>query len=110
MSKDIQTLNDEFRRGVLRSPQPNGKAIMTADVAELAQITRLFILAEITAYNEWNTGNDPNGEHDFGVVQIPGTPKIYWKIDYYADASMEYGTEDKINCYRVLVIMLADNY
>ena len=37
-------------------------------------------------------------------------PKVYWKIDYYEDASMEYGAEDKINCYRVLVILLADEY
>ena len=106
----IAELNDEFRRGVLRAPQPNGKAIMTAGVARLAELTRMFILAKVIAYNEWDTGNDPNGEHDFGVVQISGVPKIYFKIDYYEDASMEYGTKDKINAYRVLVIMLAEEY
>lgn len=107
---NIAQLNDDFRRSVLRSLQPNGKVIMTQGVAELAQITRLFVIAEVIAYKQWDTGNDPYGEHDFGVVQISGVPKIYWKIDYYADASMEDGTEDKINCYRVLVIMLADEY
>ena len=109
-STEIATANDTFRKAVLRGQQDNGKAVMTQGIASLAGLTRTFILAEVIAYNNWDPGNDPHGEHDFGVVQISGVPKIYWKIDYYENSDIEYGTEDKINCYRVLVIMLADEY
>lgn len=107
---NIAERNDDFRRRVLGECQPDGKAVFTRGIADLAQITRLAILLEVIRFKEWDTGNDPYGEHDFGVIELEGTPRVYWKIDYYEDASMEYGTEDKTNCYRVLVIMLADEY
>ena len=54
--------------------------------------------------------NDPHGEHDFGSIQLDGCLKVFWKIDDYSDASMDSGADDKLNAYRVLVIMLADEY
>jgi hypothetical protein len=57
--------------------------------------------------------NDPHGEHDFGAFYINGVGKISWKIDYYADASCAWGSEDPSDaarCYRVLTIMRAEEY
>ncbi|MCH8957714.1 DUF3768 domain-containing protein, partial [candidate division KSB1 bacterium] len=56
-------------------------------------------------YDNFDDGNDPYGEHDFGVIELTGQPKIYWKIDYY-DANFEYGGD--VN--RLLTILLADEY
>jgi Protein of unknown function (DUF3768) len=38
--------------------------------------------------------------------------KIFWKIDYYSDAEMEYGAEDPASesTYRVLTVMFAEDY
>ena len=60
----------------------------------------------------WSTTetNDPHGEHDFGSIQLDGCLKVFWKIDDYSDASMDSGADDKLNAYRVRVIMLADEY
>ena len=110
MSQTIQSKNDAFRKAVFSCPQPDGKAIMTNAVANLAGMTKMLLFQEIVNFDNFTEGNDPYGEHDFGCVELEGLPKIYWKIDYYADATMEFGTEDHLNAYRVLVIMFADEY
>ena len=110
MSKNIQRKNDAFRKAVFSRPQPDGKAIMTRAVASLAGMTKALLFHEIVNFDDFTEGNDPYGEHDFGCIELEGLPKIYWKIDYYEDASMVYGTEDRLNAYRVLIIMFAEEY
>jgi Protein of unknown function (DUF3768) len=41
---------------------------------------------------DFNTNNDPYGEHDFGSFELAGE-KFFWKIDYY-DSLCEFGSED----------------
>ena len=43
----------------------------------------MSILQKVSAFNNFTEGDDPYGEHDFGVIE--GMPRVYWKIDYYAD-------------------------
>lgn len=86
---------------------------MTQGVASLDGDTQLIILAKVRAFDTFPKDDDPYGEHDFGVVEVSTFGKlyrVYWKIDYYADESMDTGTEDKIKAYRVLTLMLADEY
>ena len=83
---------------------------MTAGIQALGNMAQTYIFQRVMNHRDFPAGNDPNGEHDFGVIEAVDLPKVYWKIDYYEDASMDYGAEDKINCYRILVIMLADEY
>ena len=109
-NQHIQTENDAFRKAVMFAPQPDGKAIMTRGVASLGSMACAWIYKQIAEFDNFNEGNDPYEEHDFGSIQPQGLPKIFWKIDYYADADMEFGTEDKLDCYRVLVIMLSEEY
>ena len=106
----IAKLNDQFRKRVIHRGHPTGKAVMTAGIQALGSMAQAFIFQLVINYNRFDEGDDPYKEHDFGVIEAIDLPKVYWKIDYYENADMEYGTEDKINCYRVLVIMLADEY
>ena len=71
---------------------------------------KMSILAKVKAFDNFSEDNDPYGEHDFGAIEILGVGKVFWKIDYYDDSDMEFGAEDKETAYRVLVIMLADDY
>ena len=107
--RNIAKINDTFRKKVLYTPQPDGKAVMTPSVAALPSNLQAWLFYAVATDTDFPTGNDPYGEHDFGVV-VSGSMKFYWKIDYYENAEMEFGTEDKANAYRVLVIMLAEEY
>ena len=107
----VQQLNDTFRKSILRGKRPDGKAVMTQGVKTLGNLARAYLFQRIINHSHFPNGDDPYGEHDFGVIEaIDWFPKVYWKIDYYENSDIEYGTDDKINCYRVLVIMLADEY
>ena len=107
MSK-IAEINDEFRVAVLTEPQKNGRCVLTQGVHFLDPDLKMSILAKVKAFDNFTAGDDPYGEHDFGVIE--GVPRVYFKIDYYDDAQMEFGAEDKETAYRVLTIMLADDY
>lgn len=71
----------------------------------------------VRTFSEFNEGNDPYGEHDFGVVDLAAYStevghRVFWKIDYY-DAEGLYGSEDPANpdvTTRVLTIFFADEY
>lgn len=107
--QNIAMINDTFRKKVLHAPQPDGKAVITRGVAALPSNLQAWLFHAVATDTDFPAGNDPYGEHDFGVV-VSGDMQFYWKIDYYADAGMEFGTADKANAYRVLVIMLAEEY
>ena len=110
LSKIAET-NDRFRRAAMKGiKSTDGKAVRTQGIAALGSLTNLFLQAQIAAFDAFTETNDPHGEHDFGSIQLDGCPKVFWKIDYYSDASMDSGADDKLNAYRVLVIMLADEY
>ena len=106
----IAERNDEFRVAVLTEPQKNGRCIVTRGVHVLDPDVKMSILAKVKAFDNFSEDNDPHGEHDFGALEILGVGKVFWKIDYYDDAQMEFGAEDKETAYRVLTIMLADDY
>ena len=109
MSK-IAEINDKFRAAVLTEPQKDGRCVLTQSVHFLDPDVKMSILAKVKTFNKFTEGDDPYGEHDFGVIE--DLPRAYFKIDYYADETMEFGAEDKDKetAYRVLVIMLADDY
>lgn len=103
----IRELNDAFRKyGV-----GNGRIVTTSGFHDLSLETQRAVLTAIENYKDFNEGNDPNEEHDFGSVELDGNT-IYWKIDYYS-LDMENGSEDPANqqiTKRVLTIMLAEEY
>ena len=109
----IAQQNDAFRKDILQDTQANatrGRVSLTQGVASLDFDTQARILTAVQAYSEFDPEDDPYREHDFGVIEIKDTPRVYWKIDYYEDSSMQYGAEDKATAYRSLMILLADEY
>lgn len=110
----IAQINDRFRKAILQDTQANaarGRVSLTQGVASLDFDTQARILIQVQTYSVFDPEDDPYGEHDFGVIELKDTPRVYWKIDYYEDASMQYGAEDKATVsYRSLLVMLADEY
>lgn len=102
----IADLNDAFRRRPAR-----GTMIATAGVIALAQAALPAVLSVVQSYDDFDPGNDPHGEHDFGAFEWGGV-RLFWKIDYY-DREMRYGSPDPADSSvttRVLTIMRADEY
>ena len=69
------------------------------------------ILNKVRTFKDFNEGDDPYGEHDFGAFDFKGK-KIFWKIDYY-DRNFEFASPDAANpevTNRVLTVMYADEY
>ena len=112
----IRAVNDAMR-GELFTPE-GGMCTVTRGVHHLPDEDKARVLLAVKNYNNFNEDNDPHGEHDFGVVELKGIPKVFWKIDYFQDAKMDFNPdsnfgeneEDFIKAYRLLTIMLADEY
>lgn len=114
----IQAINDALRRSMPRIPKTKGLCVLTRGVASLDVEQTVQVLLAVQTYTEFNEDNDPHHEHDFGVVELRGVPKVFWKIDYFESEKMtipereDWGEseEDFINAYRLLTIMLASEY
>jgi hypothetical protein len=118
-AKQIAELNDRFR---LRFNMPflektlavPGDIVATRGVMALPSPVQVAIWEKVRRFDEFTEGNDPHGEHDLGAFDVDGVrEKIFWKIDYYADARCASGSEDAADitrCYRVLTIMLASDW
>ena len=108
----IAAMNDQFRaQGATSHLQ--GCMFMTAGIAALPALTQAGILAKVQTFDAFTEDNDPHGEHDFGAFDVDGAGRIFWKVDYYADADMSAGSEDPADparCFRVLTVMLAVEY
>jgi hypothetical protein len=110
-SQRIAALNDQFRQGGMNSRIP-GRMFATAGVSALPVEVQLLAWHRVASFNTFTPDNDPYGEHDFGSFGISGE-RFFWKIDYYADAAMDSGSEDPADpgqCFRVLAVMLASEY
>jgi hypothetical protein len=103
----IAELNDRFRQQNLGFGQ-----VVVSPMVEMMPIEQLqILLALVRNFNDFNEGDDPYGEHDFGAVEFQDN-KYFWKIDYYSDDSYEYGAEDPSSplTRRVLTIMHSSEY
>ena len=110
-AEQIALQNDLFRShlGVCRFP---GAVMTTQGIGALPVDTQALIFQRLRLFDQFSEDNDPHGEHDFGAIEIEGQRNL-WKIDYYADSSCTYGSEDPgdpARCYRVMTIMLAHEY
>ena len=61
----VAIMNDEFRKQVLRSKMPTGKAVMTAGIQALGNMAQAYIFQLVMNHRDFPKGNDPYGEHDF---------------------------------------------
>ncbi len=114
----IAAQNDKFRENFsmpffnLRGTP--GMMVHMRGIAALPPETQLDIWQAVSNVKDSEEGDDPHQEHDFGAVIVQGIDeKVFWKIDYYADVSCTFGSEDpsdSTRCFRVLTIMLASEY
>lgn len=105
-TRRICILNDTFRQTFV-----GGHIVTTAGVQAIAEADRAELWRQVQTYGEFNAGNDPYGEHDFGRVNVGGASH-YWKIDYY-DADLIHGSPDPADAAitrRVMTIMREDEY
>ena len=83
-----------------------------ADQSEAYAPERAAALRDALAlFNDWDSGNDPYGEHDFGALELFGE-RLFFKIDYYHPENDTLApVPSNIDlCRRVLTVMLADEY
>tara|TARA_R110000751_G_scaffold17283_3_gene53772 strand:+ start:1950 stop:2345 length:396 start_codon:yes stop_codon:yes gene_type:complete len=116
------TLNDAFRDTLLKNPREisdnsidsptRNKIVLTLGINSLSHNRQVYILNRVKNFKDFNKGDDPYGERDFGAFKDEEDVKIFWKIDYY-DNDMKYHSPDKTNpdkTIRVLTIMKAEEY
>ena len=102
----IRALNDRFRRTF-----NGGRVVATAGIMALDEPARLRLFKSVQAFDAFDEGNDPWGEHDFGSLDVEGET-IFFKIDYLALGGSLH-SEDPANAAktdRVMTIMLASDY
>lgn len=114
----IAAQNDAFRQHagfhgpvIFAEAQIVGIVVLTPEVNALSLREKAAILKKVREFNGWTPGDDPYGEHDFGVIEHQGE-RLCFKFDYY-DRQFEYGSEHPANLAetaRVLTIMLAREY
>ncbi len=105
-ARRVRDLNDRLRR-----TYSGGHTMMTAGVQALDVASRRELLRRVQTFDNFDAGNDPYGEHDFGRVIINAVG-YFWKIDYY-DAGFSHGWPDPADetvTRRVLTIMREDEY
>jgi hypothetical protein len=104
----IRRLNDLLRTTFLLGL---GRVNITHGLADRGEDFTSAALSAVRTFRNFDGGNDPYGEHDFGKVEVMGE-RVFWKIDYY-DKACEFGSEnpaDPKQTTRVLTVMLADEY
>ena len=102
----IRTLNDAFRR-----TGRGGRIMLTQGIQALGQKAVAEIIAKVRAFDQFNEGNDPYLEHDFGKI-VHGRETVFFKISYY-DRAMEFGSPDPADpavTTRVMTVMLGEEY
>jgi len=104
----IAAQNDAFRRRFGMTSLP-GQFLVTRGIAALSSEDLLAILQAVRAFDRFTPDNDPWKEHDCGRLEVNGHVVI-WKMDYYEDEAMTFSAEDPRTSYRVLTVMLAEEY
>lgn len=104
-AEQIAALNDQFRRDPYNTAL--GNIVLTQAVGHLPRDKQMALIQAVSAFNTFNEGNDPWGEHDRGRLEFEQNT-YEWKIDYYAKNDFDSGSEDPADSAvtsRVLTIM-----
>ena len=102
----IRALNDAFRTSFV-----GGVVLLTTGVEALPADLKARVLKKVRDFSDFDEGNDPREEHDFGAFEL-SNERFFFKLDYY-DREMEFGSpdpSDPARTTRVLTVMLASEY
>ena len=85
--------------------------MITTGVIALGEDIQSKVLAAVQAYSNFDEGNNPWCEHDFGAVEVCGQ-RLFFKIDYYDPSRSMHSLDpsDPDQTERVMTIMLAAEY
>ena len=111
IARGIAALNDRFRATLGRDPTAPGKIVVTRGVAAQGDAFVNAALAAVAAFDAFDAGGDPYGEHEFGVLSVAGVT-VWFRIDAY-DVDYQYGSDDPAEparTRRVLSLLLPDEY
>lgn len=100
----IAALND-----AARSTLTGCRVVITQGIAGLGDVGEIF--ERVTSYADFNSRNDPHGEHDFGSFDFAGQ-LVFWKFDYFDFDLLMHSldpADPTVTC-RVLTVMLAEEY
>ena len=102
----VRRLNDHLRRFWL-----GGRVMVTTGISALGPQFLEAALVAVAAFDGFDAGDNPYGEHDFGALTVLGE-RLLWKVDYY-NAGMSGGSPDPADpsvTTRVLTVMLAHEW
>lgn len=110
-ASSIAALNDAVRRDPVRS----GQLVLTRGVAALPDATLEQLLEALRVFDAFTEENDPHGEHDFGSIGDVADEAVFWKIDYFGDSSLTFGSEDPSDpeqtvCLLTLMLLCAQQH
>jgi hypothetical protein len=85
--------------------------MLSAGVEAVDPEPKKRLLAAVRAFDQFDEGNDPHQEHDFGAIELEGQ-RYFWKIDYYDRKCRAHSPDasDPDVTTRVLTVMLASEY
>ena len=105
----IAELNDKLRQNIFHSGKD--KVVLAREFSLLPFDEQLRILTQVKEFKDFNEGNNPYGQRDFGKIEHNGED-YFFKIDYY-DNDLVFGSEkpeDENITTRVLTVMKASEY
>jgi len=82
-------------------PHRDDRVVLTQGIDALGPLFVTEAVVTVRDFKDFNEGNDPYGEHDFGSFELSTGDKCFWKID-------DYNGQEGLRL--VLTIMLADEY
>lgn len=106
--------NDALRAQFAGAIDDQARAVVTRGIQAMfgsADDSNELILA-VRNFTDFNKDNDPHEMHDFFVFDFQGK-KAMFKIDYYSDSELTYGSNnpaDPNQTYRVMTVMLSSEY
>ena len=109
-SEQLSRINDNIRKNLcllncnVRVDGVYGQLVFTRNAIDILGENLAVLLVAIAKFDEFNEGNDPHGEHDFGKIELFGET-WFWKFDYYDRKLQYFGHE-----VHVLTVMNANDY
>lgn len=94
----------------------DAKVALSFELSQLDHEDLLPVLKALREFDAYESGNDPYGEHDFTVFSHPvrGVEKRFmFKIEYFSDASMNFGSEDPVDpskTFRLAMLSLVSEH
>lgn len=72
--------NDQIRHQGLFGPDQPCPLMVTPGVRDLGDAAIGHLVLQFMAYDDFDTGNDPYGNHDFGILDSDGI-KVWFRIE-----------------------------